>query len=113
MRFNFKRGRCLAYSPRDVLAPPALHAHRKRQIFGHRHMRKQRVVLKNQRDAPVLGGHAQQIAPVQFQSSPIARFQPGKHAQQRGFPGAARAKDHERLAVRNSKRNAVKTARFA
>lgn len=73
----------------------------------HAKMRKKRVVLENQRDPPPVRRQRGDVARVQRDLSALRRFQPGKHAKERRFSGAARAQDDERFAVGYGKRNAV------
>lgn len=77
------------------------------EILRDRHVRKERVVLENQRDAPLLRRQRRNVAPVEFYAAALRGFQSRQDTQQRRFSGAARAENRQRFAVAHGKRNAV------
>jgi hypothetical protein len=73
-------------------------------------VRKERVILKHDRDTAALRRDMQQIASVELQHSAVGGFKSGNDAEQTRFSRAAGTENHQRFTVRNGKRNAAKTA---
>ena len=64
------------------------------------------------RDAPVLRGNASDFVCVERYAAAVGKLEAGKHAQQRGLSGAARAQDDERLPVTYGSARSANAARF-
>lgn len=107
MPIDRKRYRCVAHAPLDARSGCAAQTKREREIFEDAHVREKRVVLKDQRDAPVRCRNREQVAPVERNRSRVGLLEPRDDAQERRFTGAARAENDEQLAVADRKRNAV------
>src|SRR5579884_324640 len=110
MRRNVERACNVANACVDLRSTRALHAQRECEVFVNRHVRKQRVVLKNKRHSTVLRRNAEQIASVERERSALGRLKTRDQAQQAGFPGTAWTENDQRFTVRNGKRNAAKAA---
>ena len=63
-------------------------------------MREELAVLEHQREAPLVGGYAGQVAASPGNRAPAERFQAGHRAEQGRLATAGRAEDREDLAFR-------------
>ena len=70
--------------------PFTLRQHRQAEgnVVEHRHMTKQRVVLKHKANFTVASVHPADVGTVKTNVPAGLILQPGNDAQQRGFPGA-------------------------
>src|SRR5207249_2461905 len=74
------------------------------QILGHRHVRKERIVLEDHSDVPAERRNAEQGATAEPDFPGGRPFKPSQHHQRRGLSGARRTKEGYKLALRYAER---------
>src|SRR5207244_13064569 len=100
-------GRRLLYPRVDLLAGETLDAQTVGHVLVHRHVRVERIVLEHHRDVAIL---RLQIVDDATADADLARsnlLQPGDHAQQRRLAAAGGTDDHNELAIRHIRGDAV------
>ena len=85
----------------------APHAQRELDVLADGHVPEQRVVLEHEADAALPRRDVRDIVAVQGDAAVIDAGQPGDRAQQRALAAAARAEQHEELALADFQRNVV------
>ena len=83
-----------------VLADRArLHPQAERDVFEHRHVAEQRVVLEHESDMALAGAVGERVLAVERNLAGIGPVQPGDDPQQRGLARARRPEQRQQLAV--------------
>ena len=86
---------------------PLLIAEPKSDVFRHSQMRKQREVLEDEIDGPLIRGCAGDIGPVEENPPACRLLEPGDHSEQGGFAASARSQQREKFATVDVERNAI------
>ena len=76
-------------------------------VLGDVHVAKQRVVLEDDADRPLLWRERRDVAAVKDDAAVIARRQPGDHPEDRALAAAAGTQKDQQLAVRDLERDLV------
>ena len=76
-------------------------------VVGDAHVAEERVMLEYESDTAVAGRNAGDVAPVQRYPPMVDLDEPGDGAQQRALAAAARAEQHEELALLDLERDVV------
>ncbi len=98
---------------RDLGLVDARKLQRKAHVLGDGHVRIKPVILEHHGDVAVLGGHVVDLLPADADGAAGHILQPRDQAQQRGFPAAGRADQHDESAIRDFHVNAVDHADIA
>lgn len=100
-------GQCLAATALLVLLGDAAHAQRKSHIVGDRHVREERIVLKDHADIALV---RRQVVDRAFAEADLAAcrvLEAGDHHQRRRLAGAGGAEEGDELAGLDVERNVV------
>ena len=83
----------------DAVTSPAQHFQSESNVFGNRHMGKQRIVLKDGIDGALVRRQSFQVFAEQ-QDFPARRlFESGNQSQQCGFPASGRTQEGKEFVV--------------
>ncbi len=100
-------GGSIVHRALDLVARRADHLQREADIFGHRHVRIQRVTLKHHRNIALAGLGRRDIDAVEEHSAGVGRLEAGQNAQRRRLARARRAEQSEKLAMPDRQIDAV------
>lgn len=91
-----------ALHPRlDLVRRQLAHAQREAQVVGHRHVRKQRIVLEHHADVAAVGRHPVDDLAVEADLAAGGRLEAGEHHQAGGLARTGRPEQGEELAAAN------------
>jgi hypothetical protein len=76
-------------------------------VVCDRHLAEERVVLEDEPDSAILRRDAGDVTPVNEHATVVDLGQSSDHAKKRALAAAARAEQHEELAVRNRESDAI------
>ncbi|MNP28786.1 hypothetical protein D3C76_1217780 [compost metagenome] len=97
----------------DVGLAQVAHTQRERQVLGHRHVRKQRVVLEHHADVAFVRRHVVDRAPGQLDLAGRRGLEACQHHQAGGLAGAGRAEQGQEFAFANIQIEVFDDQRFA
>ena len=99
---------------RLVLAHRArLHAQAESDVFKHRHMAEQRIVLEHESDMALAGSAGERILAVERNLAGVGPIQPGDDAQQRGLARTRRPEQRQQFAIGDLQIDAVERGKCA
>jgi hypothetical protein len=79
------------------------HGQAEGDVVAHPHVRKERVVLEDEADAPVLGGEGEPVLAVDLEPPGVGPLEPGHDLEERGLARARGAEQRHELAVATSR----------
>ncbi len=96
-RFQFQHPGNFREPPRDLGARDPRVEESKRNVLANRHVRVERIALKDHRYAALSGWQVLHSPSVDLDRSGVDGLEPRDHAQQRGLAAARRTQNHQEL----------------